>query len=643
MLCLTLTEAMATQVQPFNMTSVDGELALRYLFDEQTFYNAGEKGQQDTRPTFQEEFQIDTHSYVFHPNLLSVDLGGSILFDQSRLETQAGENSNSEALLGVNARLDFLNKKPYPVSLYYDKQNPSVSTGLGGRYLQENIRYGVDLSLLQPVSPVQININAFRQTMKGEGFDQFTDDTLEYVNLRLYRSYGAGEHVQLSHQINNRNSRSGSPNLAIQTRATSTASTYFDSKNVFGKARQIQLTNIISYNTQEEYPRREELRYNPYLNWQHSEQTRSFYRFNYMDSEEEGVSINQKNFTMGFGYTGQRYTGSMDIHGEKNDATGIDYQNMGANYQISHNRPIAIGILKLSYSGNFDYKDQASDTNLFVIYGEEHEMNGTTQVVLNREFIDTTTIEVWNTGRTQMYGASDYRILEVGSQVQIQRLADGNIVDGQLVLVDYSYQTGGSFAYNLVGNNFQISWKPSSFYDIYARYHDIQQNLQDGAPTVQLNSISSMTYGISADRPLLNGINLGGEAYYQAHDEDINPFIQTNIDAYMDLPLPQLTNLRLSTRRQMIDYENSEEDVDLTGYILHIRSRPWLRTELSYEFSYESDTGGTLERLQSIHRLRARWAYRQLSLFADAHYSAEEQGIVERERWAVKLNLLRKF
>jgi len=658
--CLNISSAMATEIKAFTITNIENELAFRYLFDEQTFFNAsGEKTKQDTRPTFQEEYRINTNSYAFHPNLLSMELGGSLLFDQSSVETLDDENSNNEELTGFNARLDFLEQKPYPVSLFYDKQNPSVSVGLGGRFLQENIKYGADMALLQPISPVQISLNAYRQTTSGEGFDQITDDELEHSEVRFFFPYGVGNHAQITYQINNRDSRSGNPNLAIEPRTTSTTSTYFDSKNLLGESNQGQLVNVMSYNTQEEFPKREELRINPVLNWQHSSKLASFYRLIYNDSEEGTVEITQKSANGGIGYSGSNYNASMDIQAEDNQSTNLDYQGAGINYLISHNQLTSIGKIKLSYNGGLAYRDQVSDDTPFRIFGEEQEMNGTTPVTLNRDFIITDDsnfpIEVWNTGRTQIYSEGlDYEVQVVGSQTQIQRLVNSNIADGQIVLVDYTYKTGGTFALDLSNNNYQIIWDPSRFYGMYVRYRESNQKLREGSSSNPLNSINSLTYGIRADRPLLNGINFGGEAYFEDHEEDINSYTQLNYNAYIELPLPRLTSLRLSGRRQetineeLVDEDgnvdpNTAGNIDLTAYIMRIRSRPWLRTQLTFESSYETDTGGIQDRTQKIQRMQLSWSYRQLSLVTDAHFSSEEQDDVVRERWAIKFILRRVF
>lgn len=178
---------------------------------------------------------------------------------------------------------------------------------------------------------------------------------------------------------------------------------------------------------------------------------------------------------------------------------------------------------------------------------------------------------------------------------------------------------------------------------MYLRYAKSNQQLLEGSPTIQLNSINRSSVGIRADKPLQNGMNLGGEALYENNNEDINPYIKQNYDAFIQLPLPKLTDLRLSARQMRVDNESSVEDVDLNGYILRITSQPWLRTRVSFESSYEEDTGGSVDRLLRSHRLQAGWRIRQLNVNFSAYYSVEEQGDIERERWAVKLVARREF
>ena len=631
-------------IQAFKMTDIDSQLELRYLLDEQSYFHSGIKSQQNRHPTFQEEFSVQTQNYIYHPNMLSIDLGANLLLDQSRYQTLNQEYTSEDELLGYNTRLNFFKKKSVPVSLYYDKQNPSVSLGLGGRYIQENRKYGIDMEVLEPLSPVQISLKAHRQTMLGEGLGQITDNETEHVNLRLYSNYGSGNHVRLSHQLNNRISSSGSTNLPINSRTTSTATTSFDSKNLFGKLRQVQLINNISYSTQEEYPKREELRFSPILNWQPDPAFNSFLRFNYSDTDEETTNTQQKDFIGGVGYSKLNNSASLDLHGEENKSSSIEYQNTGLNFKASHHRPLSTGKLKLSYGIGLNQHEQTSSRSIAEVFGEQQTLTATTSVTLRRENIETTSLIVSNIDRSQIYIENlDYRIIIIGNQTLIQRLAGGNITDGQLVLVDYSYQTGGDFAYDMISNNIQLKWMPTPFYDLYIRLQDSQQKLREGDPTTPLNSATNISTGVRAEQPLLIGINLGGEANFIDHKEDINSFTEQNYSAFIKVPLPLVTNMQLSLRHQLTDNKNSEEDVDLIAYLLRLRSRPWLRAQLNYEYSYENDTGGSLDRLLKIQRMQLKWAYRQLTLSADAYYSTEEQGDFRGEHWTIKCNLLRRF
>ena len=634
----------AAEVSPFQLTKLDSYLALRYLLDEQIISTGGVDTLQDRRPTFQEEYAIATQSYVYHPNFLNMDIGGSLLLDQSRFESLNTENQSSSELLNFNTRLNFLSKKPYPLSLYYDKQNPSVSTGLGGRFIQENIKYGVDFTLQEPFSPVQLTINSFQLTSKGEGFDQIVNDVQQQTNVRLYHAYGSGDHFQVNLLSNDLQSQSGNPDLPIIARKTSTDSVSVDSRNLYGELDQVQLTNVMSYSEQHEYPVREDLRIAPNIRWIHSDNLSSFYRFNLSDSTEENIKNRNEKLVLGLSYFKPHVNGSFDIHGESSEATGISFDNLGSNASLAYDRDTAVGNIRIAYNGNLDVRNQRSDIALFEVFSEALSLQNIDFATLGHDFIDVSSLLISNVGRTQIYLEDvDYRVIVIGTQTQVQRLAGGSIISGQPLVVDYSYQTGGTFEYANVNNNLQLEWSLSDFYNLYIRYKNNRQKLRQGAPNIPLNSVNSTTSGIRVDHPLLNGINLGGEAYLENHQEDINPYVRKNLDAYIEMPLPSLTNIRFSGRRVLVDNENSVEDVDLVGYILRIQSRPWLRVNMAFESSYEEDIGGTIERLIRSHRLKFDWRYRQLNFAALAHYSTEEQGVVRRDRWAIKLLLRRDF
>lgn len=658
--CLIQVNVIAAEIKVFSLTNFDGELALRYLHDEQIESNAGVEVQNDIYPTYQQELKLNTSSYVYHPYLLNMDINGSLLLDQSSNESIGAESSTEEEILNLNARFNFLEKKPYPVTLYYNQLNPTVSTGVTGHFIQENIRYGIDAAVMQPISPVLISLKAFRQTMQGEGSDQIVDDDEQQVSLRLYSAYDSGAHAEFTHQENQLISASGSlaPGLTITTRETNRSSTNFDTRNVFGRSDELQLTTNITNNIQEQFPVRNELTFSPALSWKHNKNYDSYYRLYFLDLTEELLESDVKQLDSGMAYHTDVLNTGLSLQVEDNATTNVASGHIGVKYNFSYKKPVPSGEIQFNFNSLLDNRDQTASVELAEVFDERQTLSALDQVALGREYIIINTIVVSNENRTQIYDENvDYRIipigvenkiiggvsLEVAFQVQIQRLVAGNIVDGQTVLLDYSYQTGGTFVYDRSSNNASLTWAILSSYNMYLRYQDSTYKVLEGAPSINLSSMTGYTYGARADKPLLNGIILGGEVFHENRDEEVNPYTKQNLDLFIDLPLPNLTNVRVSGRRVKQDNENSDEDTDLESMTIRIKSRPWLRGTMSWESTYETDVGGSLERLVERHRLRLSWRIRQLSVGAAINYNKEQQDDITRERWEAGVTASRNF
>ncbi len=149
--------------------------------------------------------------------------------------------------------------------------------------------------------------------------------------------------------------------------------------------------------------------------------------------------------------------------------------------------------------------------------------------------------------------------------------------------------------------------------------------------------------GARADYPLRHGWVVGGELRFEKQDEDIAPYVRESADAYVQVPLPRASTLRVSATRVVGDNIGSPEDIDLIRYSAILRTRPWNRAVLSAEFSQEDDTGGTLSRHRSAGSVRAEWRIRQLVLTGEARYVDERQGLSERDRTLVRAIVRREF
>ncbi len=637
------------EITPFRLTGVEGHAQIHYLYDGRSLEQENAPKTFQRLPTLQEEIYVLTHSYVYHPNLLNMHIGGGPLFVQQRFESDLGEARTRETLYNFNSHFNFLQSKAYPFSLYYDRGNPTVSTGLAGRFLTENTRYGLNATLREPLSPVLFNLEAFHQESQGEGFDTVVDDDIDQAMLRAFKSYGRANNFQLSHRWHRQSSASGSPNLPIQETLTHTQSTDLNTRNHFGKNLQLRFTQLLTYVDQQTEQTTttdlRELRYRPNLNWQHTQNVRSFYRYNLLRSRRNEIDTDNQSLIIGAGrQRAEGITTSVDLHARDEETTGFEKQVLGATGTFGYQRPIPLGRLRFGLSLLYDRNDQTSTESQVPVFDEPVTLNGTTQTALQQSFIVTSTLVVTNQPKTQTYVENtDYRVIVIGETTYLQRLIGGSITDGQTVLANYEYLTGGSLIYDSFNQAYNFGLGLFRYVDVYLRYRDLSYDLREGLPTVPLNAVQNIATGLQVDYPVAAGWVIGGRADYEDQDEDISPYVRNYYETYVQTSLARATQLRFAARRDVRDNALSDEDVDLIGYRLRLSSRPWFRTTLTLDADYEQDIGGSLDRLRRSQNAAMEWRYRQLFFTLRARHISEDIGNVRQEQYMTDALLRRNF
>ena len=646
--------AQYADITPFKLLGVEGDLSARYNLDDYEQTSAGGDKTYQTRPTFEEEISILTQSYAYHPDFLNMDLGGGLLLVQQDFDSDQGKNNTRESLYNLTAHLNFLQKKPYPLRMFYDRSNPSVTTSLAGRFLVKNTRYGMNAALLEPFSPVTLNLEAFRFESDGSGFDTTIDQTTDQAAIRASKSYAGGNSVRLSYLWNEADSQSGSPGLPIQRTVTTTKTTDAGAVNVFGSEDQLRLTQLFTYINQTLDPQQEpsseldDLRYSYDMRWTHTRKTQSFYQYRLQKSDRSEVNTTNRNARVGASYEqDQGWHGDVDIHAEKEDqdTTNFDRKVYGTRGAIGYDKAIRHGSMQLGASMRFDQTDQSTGgSDIVQVFDESVTLVGTTPVALQNDFVITSSIVVTNQANTQTFiEGLDYDVRVIGATTEIQRLIGGNILDGQTVLVDYQYQSGGDVKFNSFNQNYFSNFKIFRFHDLFARYRDLNQSVKSGQPTTPLNDIENLLLGVRVEYPLLNGWLVGGEANYEDQDEDISPFTRKLYKAHVETTLPRTTRLRVMGRREFVDNENSPEDVDISQVIAQLTSRPWLRTAVNAEADYEKDTGGTQNRRRRALAVGLVWLYRRLQFTVRAEHIDDKQGQVTQKNNKIRAQLIRRF
>ena len=637
----------ADETATYQLTDTAGYVGLRYRYDSKSTQQGAGPETKETRSVFEEDVHVQTQGYVYHPNFLKVDLGGGVVFSQESLDTASGAAEQDEISYDFNTRLLFLEKKAYPLTLYYNKSHPSVALSVADVYVQENEKYGMNFSLRQPVSPVTLNFEAYRQSVEGDSFTQITDERNTYQSVSAHTNLENGGHAQLSYTNNRQDSLSGSKTLPIQPFMVTIKTTDLNSRLIFGKQQDINLNLIAIHTVQEQDRDLEETRFSPHLTWKHNNNFNSYYQYSLIDRQQSNIDSHSTSGAAGLRYLwDENLYSNAEAHYADSETTGLQLNSHGASGSVTYKHLLDFGTLQLSAGLNYDTYERVTASVVQVI-DALYTLTGTARVTLLHEYIDAPTIIVKRADTNEVLTeglANDYVVVVIANQTQIQKVNPA-LPANLDVLVSYQYNPGGTAGFDSLGQSYQASLEMYKHFTVYLNYRDTQQNLKSGAPTLPLESSDTTTYGARVDYPVPIDIDLtvGGDVLTEKHNENISSYQKNSVDIFTQIALPLASDLHLSMGRLQVDYLFSTEDVDMTRYGLRLRSNPANRLTLSLQLSDEKDTGGSLPRRSQNMFFSSQWRIRKLLVELGAKKVLETQGSIKHERTVFNASLRRDF
>jgi len=637
------------EIVPFRLTDVDGSVSLRYLLDDREHGTVDSVGAFETQENMEAELLLMTRSYVYHPDVLDMKIGGGPLLVGQQFDSSVGDNSNSEALFNFLTDFSLLGPTPYPLHLYYQRSHPTVATSLSGRFLVERDQYGMNAMVREPLSPVLFTLDAFHIDTHGSGLGATLDESIDEAALTAYTSYRERDRLSLTYRWNERDSASGSPGLPIQESLITTNAFDIDARNVFGSEAQLDLVQQANFVQQDTLldtlSELEDWRYFGNLTWNHSANTHSFYRYRYQETVRPQVDAQGHSAVLGATHAPSErswLTGQLDF--SRDEDLGFTRDVNGAQGKVNYTYPTAFGSINLGAGLNASRTDQVAVSDRVQVFDESVILVSTTPVELVNPFVVAGTVVVRNVPKTQVFVEGvDYRLIVVGSATSIQRLVGGNIADGQTVLLEYEYLTGGTVEFDTLGQSYVVDVQFLQHFSAYLRYSDQENDIVSGVATTPLNSVQALQLGARADYPLGDRWSIGGEVLHTDQDEDISPYVRDSYDIYLQVALPLTSSLRFALHQEQVDNEFSVEDTDLVQYRMFFRSRPWGGIVLTFNVDYLEDTGGSLFRERQSQDLGLEWVYRQARIFFRAEHVSETLGGSERDYTRISAQLLRVF
>ncbi len=650
----------ATQeIAPFRLTGFDGYMVTRYLHDESS--SSGQPGSaaasRARQSNLSEEIFLNTHSYVYHPALLSLDLGGGPVIDKSKYDSDGFVTNSKRQMFNLSGRATILRDKPYTGVLYYDRRNQTQSMGPAQVMLTESTRSGFDFSLRGPFSPIPAQVNFTRSENQGTGAEQVIEDRIDQLRLKMETNVGKWGVSTFQYLGTRQDSVSGSTGLPIQASSSTNDGVNLDTRLKFGARNEYDLNNVVSANSNRytaglgTFAQLQDLRFGLDLRARHSEALQTFGRYSFSTSKQGVQESTANSVGAGGNYRyNEEISGSLAGRGERNQTSQFNSSLYGMDASAQYRKALPLGEITAGYSVAYSQHDQQAMAAEARIIGERVTLASTTAVTLMQDQIALGSVVVSNLTRTQVFVEGlDYMLTQVGLRLRIQRVIGGNILDGQEVLTDYAYASGGTYAISQLDNTVNLNWALKSYLGLFARHLDSAFTLNSGSPTAPLNPAKSTMYGSRAELPLsflYQEFLVGGRAEREVRSEVISPYTRSSLDGYaqMDLPYVRSGGIRAGMRRMQVDYDyNPLQGVKLSAYDLRLWSRLGWGIDLSAEASRFRDTGAPLVREGASASLKAQWRRRKLLWTFDLTRVRDAQGAAERTRTYGQILLRRDF
>jgi len=643
--------SMAADVAPFQLTNVEGFVGLEFREDEQSRAATGTTaGSFENRRAFREELFVLTHSYVYHPNFLTMDLGGGPLFVQDMLKTSIGSNEDDNLLWNIIAQLNFLEEKPTPLTLFYNRDHPTVSLSLLDTFENQHTKYGFNFQVRQPLSPINFSLEASRNESKGDGFNLIVNDVVDQGIFRANLPMGRAGYITFAHNATQSESQTHYVSQPEQTSNVKVGNSTLDSRLFLGEKREIQLYNFLSYTERTELRELQELRYTPNLRWQHSEDLSSFYTLNYLNSKQEDVETNNLGMTAGFAQNlSEHFSLNAEMRGASSKTTGLELTTFGGGGHVDYRKPFSYGQLTLAAGLTYDNIDRVA-APVVPVRDLRYTLVGTTPQMLPHDNIIRPTITVYDlvveaylpTTIGTTCGLGDI-ILITAIDVRTQ-ITQCNVPAGQIlrVRVDYDYNPGGSVGFTNFQQNYQASLDLFRYYNVYVRYRNNDADIYSGTPTLPLEENQVISTGAKVDYPWSDSLLMGLDIKYRQQDGSVTSYLHDSYDAYVQFEF-FTSGIRLAEKRSRTDYANTAEDVDLTRHSLQFRYRPFYRFNFVAEVSDEKDVGSSNPRRSRRYSFNAEWRIRRLILSGEGRLVEETQTSTDRDRYMIRFGLRRDF
>ena len=450
---------------------------------------------------------LRTQGYIYHPNLVTFDLGGDIGWGwNNSSSTSPGYTYNakdSQQLLRYLAQLNFLSAKPYNASFFAAQDHTYSDYGTFNTYTVDSRRYGGIFNYTS--DRVALTADAGYRNEQDSGVANNTGITEKYFNFLGTDHRRTGQTTLFYHvnQFDNTVNSSYSPTNTVASTSSSLNQTIgLSDSEMFGAHQQVAVTTGASF-SESDYAGQQlqTVTANENVNVTHAPNLNSFYSVEYSHNQLHPVTDST---VQGIGGVRHRLyeslTSQLDIHGNYQDYSGAGssatYDRYGVGVSEDYTKRLGTwGRLTIGAGAIADHQDQISSGDVLTTIDEPHQLN----LVGSPTFLDhpnviLSSVVVTGPGGIPTQLNVDYTLQPVGDLTQILLVPTSTILhSGDVVKVTYQSDSLYTASFDSVNATLQIRLDLYNKFGLYGRL-----NLQDNnaPPQVTTQTLTDWVVGV---------------------------------------------------------------------------------------------------------------------------------------------------
>jgi hypothetical protein len=327
----------------------------------------------------------------------------------------------------------------------------------------------------------------------------------------------------------------------------------------------------------------------PQLTLHHSDNLQTIYRYQFNREKYEAFDISTHRAD--FQLVHQLYTNlttTVDLFGLYEDIEDdVKTAQYGASVDWQYNRKNPFGHLFANLALAYDTEDVRGDNGARLVLNESGTFRGPLGIILRNRNVLPGSVVVTDTANRRIFlSGRDYVVVQQGEWTRIYRVATGNILDDETVLVDYQYDTPADGKLDTVRADFSLEQRFDNGLTPYYRLAYRNQEIDD-----------SRGFSRIADRTDHHRIGLRYEkqrytlgAEYEIFDDTVEPYDAFHLHGLYRFVQTANHSLDASVRFSRFFFEGGFDR----------RNVSWLDVQLDHRWRLRQD-------LSTFQRFTYRW------------------------------------